>query len=139
MKSTIFRIAAASCALALSLFASSDLAQAQQPQIKRIAAKSGETVDLFTVFAQANCRSTLLETPQVEVLQGPPELTLSVREQIVAVPQFECHNKLKGGMVVATVGQVKQPIEGKLIFRVKFKTKVGESQNGHTFFYSLFP
>ncbi len=139
MKSTILKATTTSCALALSLFAMSVLGEAQQNQIKRIAARSGESIDLYTVFAQANCRSTLLATPEVEVLEGPPELQLSVREQMVAIPAAECHNKLKGGMVVATVGEVKKPIEGKLTFRVKYKTKVVNNQVAQVYYYSLFP
>jgi len=139
MKSRILKTCAAICALALPLFATSGPAEAQQNLIQRIAAKSGETIELYPVWAQANCRSTLLATPEVEVLEGPAELTFSVREQMVAVPAAECHNKIKGGMVIATVGDVKKPIEGKLTIRVKFKTKVVNNQLARTYYYSLFP
>ncbi len=139
MKSTIMKTTAAACALALSFLAYCVLAQAQQNQTKRIAAKSGETIELFPVFAQANCRSTLLAPPEVEVLQGPAELTVTAREQMVAIPRLECHDKLKGAMLLVTVAQVKQPIEGKLTFRVKFKTKAVNNQIAYTYNYSLFP
>jgi hypothetical protein len=139
MKSIILRISVTSCVLALSLLATYLPVQAQQDQLQRIAAKSGESIELHTVFAQANCRSTLLATPEIEVLEGPPELTLSIKEEMVAAPITGCHNKLKGGVVIATIGDVKKPIEGKLTYRVKFKTKVKNNQLGKTYYYSLFP
>jgi hypothetical protein len=115
------------------------LAKAQQIQIQRIAAKSGETIELYPVWAQANCRSTLLVPPEVEVLEGPPELTFSVKEQMLRIPAAECPNKIKGGMVIVTVGDVKKAIEGKLTIRVKLKTKVLNNQLARTYYYSLFP
>ena len=130
---------AAICVLALPLFVMSRAGEAQQNHIQRIAAKSGETIELYPVWAQARCRSTLLAIPEVEVLEGPPELTFSVREQMVLVRAADCPNKIKGGMVIVTVGDVKKPIEGKLTIRVKFKTKAVNNQLARTYYYSLFP
>jgi len=104
---------------------------------KTIAAKSGETVDVMPVYGASKCRSTLVAPPEVEVLQGPPEVKLSVREDMVT--PTNCREKIKGGFVVATIGQVKQPTEGKLTFRVKYKTKDGTRQIGHVYKVSLFP
>ena len=122
--------------LLLPLLAAGAPALAQDGTLK---AKSGEVIDLLPVFRHVNCRGTLLETPVVEVFQAPPELALTVREQMVDVPEANCPSKVKGAMVVVTVGQVKQPIEGRLIFRVKYKGKYRESQSGHAFDFSLSP
>jgi hypothetical protein len=102
-------------------------------------AKSGAVIDLRPVFRQVNCRGMLLATPEVEILQGPPELTLSVRDEMVEVPAANCPRKIKGAMVVATIGQVSQPIEGRLIFRVKYKGKYRNTQTGHAYDFSLSP
>jgi hypothetical protein len=104
---------------------------------KTIAAKSGESVDVIPVYGARNCRNLLTAPPEVEVLQGPPEVKLSVREDMVTPKN--CANKIKGGVVVAAIGEIKQPIEGKLTFRVKYKTKDGANQVGHTYKLSLFP
>ena len=48
-------------------------------------------------------------------------------------------SKVKGAMVVVTVGQVKQPIRSRLIFRVKYKGKYRDSQTGHAYDFSLSP
>jgi hypothetical protein len=106
---------------------------------RSIALKNGESVDLLPVFGEKNCRSILTETPKVEVLEGPPELKVTVREDMVAPRRAACKDKIKGGVVVITANDVKARTEGKLTFRVKYKGKDGDRQTAHTFNVTLFP
>jgi hypothetical protein len=106
---------------------------------RSIALKNGESVDLLPVFGEKNCRSILTETPKVEVLEAPPELKVTVREEMVAPRRAACKDKIKGGVVVVTVNEVKARTEGKLTFRVKYKGKDGDRQTAHTFNVTLFP
>ena len=128
-----YRIAASAIAFAL-LLAAPAVAEDEE---KTLVAKSGETIDVMPVYGARRCRSTIVATPEVEVLQGPSELKLSVREEMVT--PTNCRDKVKGGMVVATIGQVKQQIDGKLTFRVKYKTKDGTIHRGQVFKVSLLP
>ena len=104
---------------------------------RTLAAKSGETIDVRPVYGASHCKSILTAPPEVELLQGPPEVKLSVREDMVT-PR-NCREKIKGGYVVATVGQIKQPIDGKLTFRVKYKTKDETRQVGYNYSVTLVP
>jgi hypothetical protein len=123
-------------AFGFALLLSTGAASAEDTQT--IVAKSGETIDVMPVYgANRRCQSLLVAPPEVEVLQGPPELKLSVREDMVT--PSKCQNKVKGGFVVATIGEVKQPTEGKVTFRVKYKTKDGTRQSGHVYNVSLLP
>jgi hypothetical protein len=106
---------------------------------RSIALKNGESVDLLPVFGEKNCHSILTETPKVEVLEGPPELKVTVREEMVAPRRAACKDKIKGGVVVVTANDVKARTEGKLTFRVKYKGKDGDRQTAHTFNVTLFP
>jgi hypothetical protein len=106
---------------------------------RSIALKNGESVDLLPVYGEKNCRSILSETPKVEVLEGPPELKVTVREDMVAPRRAACKDKIKGGVIVATAKDVKARTEGKLTFRVKYKGKDGDRQTAHTFNVTLFP
>jgi hypothetical protein len=106
---------------------------------RSIALKNGESVDLMSVFGEKNCQSILTETPKVEVLEGPPEVKVTVREEMVAPRRAACKDKIKGGVVVATANDVKARTEGKLTFRVKYKGQSGERQTAHTFNVTLFP
>jgi hypothetical protein len=51
----------------------------------------------------------------------------------------KCETKVKGGVLVATVGEVKQQIDGKVRFRVKYKTKSGTREPGYVYNVSLLP
>jgi len=107
--------------------------------VRSIALKNGESMDLLPVFGEKNCRSILTETPKVEVLEGPPELKVTVREEMVAPRRAACKDKIKGGVVVVTANDVKARTEGKLTFRVKYKGKDGDRQTAHTYNVTLFP
>jgi hypothetical protein len=106
---------------------------------KSIALKNGESVDLMPVFGERNCRSTLTATPTAEVLEGPPEIKVTVREEMVAPRRATCNDKIKGGVVVVTANDVKVRTEGKLTFRIKYKSKDGDRQTVHTYNVTLFP
>jgi hypothetical protein len=113
-------------------------AMAENPP-RSISIKNGESIDLLPVFGEKNCRSILTETPKVEVLEGPPEIKVTVREEMVAPRRAACKDKIKGGFVVATANDVKSRTEGKLTFRVKYKGTDGDRQTSHTFNVTLFP
>lgn len=102
-------------------------------------AKSGDTIDLLPVFRQINCRGTLMATPEVEVLQAPPELKLTIRDEMIEVTGSKCPAKVKGAVVAVTIGAIAQPMQGRMIFRVKYKGKFRESQTGHAYDYTLSP
>ena len=104
---------------------------------RTLAAKSGETIDVRAVYGASKCKSILTAPPEIEVLQAPSEVQLSVREDMVKARN--CPEKIKGGVVVAKVGEVKQPTDGKIVFRVKYKTKEGPRQIGYEYKISLVP
>ena len=120
--------------LLLHVLAASAPALAQDGTLK---AKSGDTINLLPVFRQVNCRGTLMATPEVEVFQAPPELKLTIRDELVEVTGANCPAKVKGAMVVVTVGQIVQPAQGRMVFRVKYKGKYRESQTGHAYDFTL--
>jgi hypothetical protein len=124
---------------ALAAFALTGLpAQAAEEVAKTLAAKGGETVELMPVYGVRNCQSTLASTPEVEVLQGPPEVKLSVKEEMIQ-PKT-CKNKIKGGILLASIAKIEKPVEGKLTFRVKYKAQDGQArQTAHVYNVTLFP
>jgi|SRR5215813_11806810 len=120
------------CALALC-------GGARAQSTPEIALKSGESAELQSVYYVAHCKSIMVAPPQVEVLEGPPELTLSIKEGEVLARRLNCPNKVAGGTLIATVKDVKEPIKAKLTFRVKYRTRDGDRQVAHTYSVSLFP
>ena len=126
----------ASIALIGFLWATSASAQAPQDNVSL---KSGESAALGTVYYVSNCRSIMVGAPAVEILEGPPELTLTIKEEMVLPRRQNCPAKVAGGTVIATAKDVKAPVHTKLTYRVQYKTKDGDRQVSHVFNVELFP
>jgi hypothetical protein len=122
-------------AIAIFAGAAAD-AQGEPP---RVSLKSGETIELRNVFFTRNCRSILIGTPVIEVLEGPEELTLTIKPAMVVPRSDNCSNQVAGGIVVATAKDIKAPTESKLTYRVKYKTLEGDRQISRVYMVSLFP
>jgi hypothetical protein len=110
-----------------------------QDALRRISVKNGESVDLGTVYYVSNCRSITVGLPDIEVLEGPSGVTISIREEPVLPRRQGCAAKVAGGTVVLTAKDVTEPAEAKLTYRVNYKTKDGPRQTSQAFMVSLFP
>src|SRR5260370_33672413 len=99
--------------LSIAIFVGAPGAHAQNhPQ--RIALKSGESVELRDYSFIADCRSIMVGTPMLDVLEGPEELSLALREGTVIHRDRGCSTPVPGGTVVATAKDVTEPEEAKL-------------------------
>ena len=81
----------------------------------------------------------MVGTPALDVLEGPEELTLTLKEGPVVPRANNCAKPVPGGTVVATAKEIKEPIEAKLTIRLKYNTKGGERQSSSVYIVSLFP
>ena len=108
-------------------------------QNKIIALKAGESIELHTVYWVTNCRSIMVGLPEIEILEGAEQISLSMKQEMVLPRRQNCANRVPGGILVATAKGVKEPTEGKLTYRLKYKTKDGERPRGYAFRLSLFP
>ena len=111
--------------------------EAQEP--RRVAAKNGESVELGPIYWVVNCRSTMIGLPEIEVFEGPPEVTLSIKEGEILPRRQGCAAKVPGGTLMLSVKGVTERTEVKLTFRLKFKTRDGDRQTSHALIVSLFP
>ena len=122
----------------IAIFVGAAGAHAQNnPQ--RIALKSGESVELRDYSFIADCRSIMVGTPKLDVLEGPEELSLALREGTVIRRDRGCSTPVPGGKVVATAKGVKEPKEAKLTIRLNYNSKEGERQSSSVYIVSLFP
>ena len=104
---------------------------------QRVAVKNGESVELGTVYYVSNCRSIMLGKPEIEVLDGPKEVELSVKEGMVIPRRFNCAKPVAGGTIVLTAKDVAEPMDSTLTYRDK--TKDGDRQMSQVYKLSLFP
>ena len=89
--------------------------EAQEP--RRVAAKNGESVELGPIYWVVNCRSTMIGLPEIEVFEGPPEVTLSIKEGEILPRRQGCAAKVPGGTLMLSVKGVTERTEVKLTFR----------------------
>jgi hypothetical protein len=132
------RGAKASVPIALAsavLLAGTPAVRAQQ----LLAMKNGESVEIGVVYYVINCRSTMVGKPEVEILEGPPQLTIAIKEGMVLPRRSNCAAKVPGGTLVATAKDVQEATEAKLTYRVKYKTKDGDRQVSVAYRLSLYP
>jgi hypothetical protein len=110
-----------------------------QTNIPAIALKNGESFELAPVYWVINCRSIVVGVPEVEILEGPPGLTLSIKQASVLPRRQNCADQVPGGLLMASAKDVKEPTQGKLVYRIKYKTKDGDRQTSATYNVSLYP
>lgn len=108
-------------------------------QNRVVAIKNGESVELHTVYWVSNCRSIMIGLPVIEILEGPPQVSLSMKADKVVPRRQECANAVPGGILIATAKDVTEPVDAKLTYRLKYRIKDGERPRGYTIRVSLFP
>src|SRR5260370_8015593 len=80
-----------------------------QTNVQRIALKSGESVELQPVYWVVNCRSTMVAIPELEILEGPTEETLGIKEEMVLPPRFNFANPVPRATIRATTNHLNHP------------------------------
>ena len=115
-----------------------DAAQAQTAA-RRLVVKDGESIEIYPIYWVINCRSALIGVPQVEILEGPPQVTMSIREEKVLPRRQGCAATVPGGTLLMSAKGVTEKVEARVTFRVKYKTRAGDRQTSGTYIVSLFP
>ena len=127
---------AALVAMLASVPARHAFSQAEHP---KLTLKSGESAEVEPVYWTINCRSTMIGLPEVEIMEGPPGTSLNIREEPVLPKDSRCRAKVPGGMLIVTADSITTPREGKLTYRVKYKTVDGDRQRAGVYVVSLHP
>jgi len=133
-----FTSTGAAILLTVASFAVNDGASAQNT-LRRLSLKNGESIELYALYFVSNCHSIMIGLPEIEVLEGPPEVALSIREEPVLPRRQGCAAKVAGGTLVLTAKDVTETAEAKLTYRLNYKTKDGPRQSSAALMVSLFP
>jgi hypothetical protein len=110
-----------------------------QNSLRRLVVKNGESIEVGSVYFVVQCKSVVIGAPEIEVMEGPSQVALSIREEPVLPRRQACAEKVPGGTLLLSAKGVTEPVEGKLTYRINFKTKDGPRQAGGSFIVSLFP
>jgi len=110
-----------------------------QTAARRLALKDGESIELYPVYWVISCRSALIGMPEVEILEGPPQISMSIRKEKVLPRRQGCAATVPGGTLLLSAKGVTEKVEARVTYRVKYKTRAGDRQTGGTYIVSLFP
>lgn len=126
--------------LALSPFGSGIASgQSWQMNTQSYALKTGESVEIGDLYWVVNCRSQLLQTPEVTIMEAPPGIIATISEAMV-VPRFQqCPNPVKGGKLKLTAEKVDDQSNSIVTLRIRYVTKDGIRDKSMTFSLALFP
>jgi hypothetical protein len=123
------------CAILCGILAASAGAQ----ELKRIALKSGESTELRNYFWIVNCVPIMIGQPKLDVLEGPEEVVVTLKEGPVLPRGRGCPKPVPGGAVIVTAKEIPEHKEARLTIRLQFNTKQGDRQDSNTYLLTLFP
>ena len=105
-----------------------------------IALKNGESFELGDAYwISSTCKSMLICTPEVEILDGPPGVTVTVKEAMVTPRYWNCAKPVKGGKVIVAANDIDHPSYTTFTIRFKFKGRDGDRVRSRVYKLSLFP
>jgi hypothetical protein len=97
--------------VAITMLTIGGQAMAQSPSPpETISIRDGETVPLDNVYwiSTATCQSLIKSVPQVEMMEGPPEISLKFEPGKVLALRQNCKKEVDGGRIMATAKGVIQ-------------------------------
>jgi hypothetical protein len=104
-----------------------------------IALKSGESTEVGDLYWVSHCRSLLRGTPEAEVLDGPPSVSVTVKAAMVTPRAQRCANQVPGGKLVIMAGAIEDHSYTPLTIRVTYRSRDGERKFSQVYNLSLFP
>src|SRR5262249_34563751 len=115
-------------------------AQTIHASVVDIALKNGENVEFGDVYyVGSNCSSLLTATPEVEIMDGPPGVEVSVRQATV-VPRFHgCGKPVSGGKIMIAAKDIDECSYTRMVLRITYKTRSGSLQRSQHINVALFP
>jgi hypothetical protein len=107
-------------------------------QTPHIILKNNESITLRSFHVAQGCRSIAIGDPTLDVLETPEEVTVALSKHAKRIRGCLFRSP-PGWTVVAMAKGVKEKKHGKLVVRIKFKTKTGAHQLANTYNVSLYP
>jgi hypothetical protein len=104
-----------------------------------IALKNGESAEIGLLYWVINCRSILKSPPEVEILDGPPGVSVAVKVGMVVPRAQKCANPVPGGTLVVTAKDIEDTSYTPLAIRITYRTRDGDRKISPVYNLSLFP
>jgi hypothetical protein len=116
------------------------VAQTIQIPVRNIVLKDGETMEFGDLwYISRDCKSLMSGTPQVEIMEGPPGVTVEIRPAQVVPRELSCANPIAGGKMFIAAKGVEEYSRSTMVLRVTYKTRNGDRQRAEHISVTLFP
>lgn len=133
-------IALASFVLACFVGNGIAIAQTIQIPVRNIVLKNGESTEFGDLWhISRDCKSLMSGTPQVEIMEGPPGVTVEIRPAQVVPRELSCANPIAGGKLFIAARGVEEYSRSTMVLRVTYKTRNGDRQRAEHISVTLFP
>jgi hypothetical protein len=133
---------AALSTLGLACLVGGDIARAQTIHfsVSNIALKNGETMEFGDIYLiSRECRSLLTGTPEVEIMDGPPGVEVSIKQAMVVPRGYSCAKPVSGGKMVIAAKDIEDYSHSRMVLRIKYKTRDGDRLRSRHINVTLFP
>jgi hypothetical protein len=105
-----------------------------------VALKNGETTEFADLYhVSSNCQSLLIGTPEVEIIDGPPGVTVAVKAAKIVPRYLGCAKPVSGGKLLISAKDIDEPSRTRMVIRINYKTRSGDRQRSQDINISLFP
>jgi hypothetical protein len=126
----------------LACLLSNGIVNAQTIQVasRDIVLKNGESTEFADLWlVSRDCKSLIMGTPEVEVMEGPPGIVVEVRPATVVPRVVSCANPIAGAKLFITAKSVEEYSRSTMVLRVNYKTRSGDRQYAAHVRVTLFP
>lgn len=127
---------------ALAGFLGSGIANAQtiQVAVRDIVLKNGETTEYADLwYISRDCKSLMTGTPEVEIMEGPPGVSVEVRATKVVPRGLSCAKPIAGGKLIIAAKGVDEYSRSTMVLRITYRTRNGDRQRAEHVRVTLFP
>jgi len=108
--------------------------------VSNVALKNGERIQLGDVFfISRECRSLLTGTPEVEIMDGPPGVAVTIDKAMVVPRSFGCAKEIPGGKIMISANDVEDYSHTRMVVRIKYPTRSGDIMRSRHINVTLFP
>jgi hypothetical protein len=116
------------------------LAQTIEHTAVNLALKNGETIEVSNLyFIGTNCRALTTATPEVEVLDGPPGVSVAIKPAMIVPRSYGCAKPISGGKLFFSAKEIDDYSHSTMVVRITYKTREGDRQRSQRFNLTLFP
>ena len=108
--------------------------------VSNVALKNGESIQLGDVYyISTECRSLLTATPEVEIMDGPPGVAVTIKKAMVVPRAVGCAKEIPGGKIMISANDIEDYSHTRMVVRIKYPTKSGDILRSRHINVTLFP